>query len=263
MSESEDMQFKFALPRLPKEAVRMTVAQAERVLLDQLAATKGDPTRAMWRLAQFYKSVGRVEKATEVLRQMLDRVPDLEMKAQVVLALGQTAEASKDHALAERFYREALSLEPMRTEVWYFIHNNLGYCLNQLGRFAEGERCCRNAIDIDPARANGHKNLGVSLEGQGRFEEAARAYVAATQANAGDGRAFESLKKLLETHAELAAGFARERKLCEVAVRYAAQQRARALEAWKKARAGEAGGKQPGTDGEPGAEGETDLPMGS
>jgi Tfp pilus assembly protein PilF len=193
MSEPEEMQFKFNLPRLPAKAVRISVAEAERALLEKLASTKDDPTQAMWQLAQLYKGVGQGEKATAILRGLLKRVPGLEMRAQIVLALGQTAETVKDYALAERFYREALSMEPMRTEVWYFIHNNLGYSLIQLGRHADAERCCRNAIDIDPARGNAHKNLGLALEGQGRFEDAARAYVAATQANAADARAYRRL----------------------------------------------------------------------
>ena len=246
MSEPEEMQFKFNLPRLPAKAVRISVAEAERALLEKLASTQDDPTQLMWQLAQLYKGVGQGEKATAILRGLLKRVPGLEMRAQIVLALGQTAETAKDYALAERFYREALSMEPMRTEVWYFIHNNLGYSLIQLGRHADAERCCRSAIDIDPARGNAHKNLGLALEGQGRFEDAARAYVAATQANAADARAYRRLEELVGERPELGTLFARERRLCKVAVDYAAQERAKALAAWKERSKGEGGAPEAG-----------------
>jgi hypothetical protein len=94
MSEPEEMQFKFNLPRLPAKAVRISVAEAERALLEKLASTKDDPTQAMWQLAQLYKGVGQGEKATAILRGLLKRVPGLEMRAQIVLALGQGRSAT-------------------------------------------------------------------------------------------------------------------------------------------------------------------------
>ena len=80
--------------------------------------------------------------------------------------------------MAEQFYRQALSMEPTSSLLWYFIHNNLGFSLNQLGRFEEGETCCRRAIGINAQRSNGHKNLGLSLQGQGRYREAAESLLA-------------------------------------------------------------------------------------
>ena len=44
-----------------------------------------------------------------------------------------------------------------------------------LGHFAEGEKFCRAAIEINPSRPNGHKNLGIALAGQGQYREAAGA----------------------------------------------------------------------------------------
>jgi tetratricopeptide (TPR) repeat protein len=107
----------------------------------------------------------------------------LEQKAACVLVMGATAEKKQDFEAAVRFYREALAMEPVRNDVWYFIHNNLGYSLNMLGQFAEGEKFCRAAIEINPFRPNGHKNLGIALAGQGRYREAARCFVTATLAH--------------------------------------------------------------------------------
>jgi tetratricopeptide (TPR) repeat protein len=69
--------------------------------------------------------------------------------------------------------------------------NNLGFALNQLGRYADGEALSGQAIALDPRRANAHKNLGLSLQGQGHVVEAARAFVTATQVGPSDDRALE------------------------------------------------------------------------
>ena len=121
-------------------------------------------------------------------------------------------------------------MEPMRNDVWYFIHNNLGYSLNTLGRFAVGEKWCRAAIEINPSRPNGHKNLGIALAGQGHYHEAAWCFVTATDNNAGDARSFGLLKDLLQQHPELEFDFQKQFSRCERAVKFAAAaiQRARA-----------------------------------
>ena len=155
--------------------------------------------------------------------------PELEQKAACVLVMGAAAEKKQDFEAAVRFYREALAMEPICNDVWYFIHNNLGYSLNMLGHFAEGEKRCRAAIEINPFRPNGHKNLGISLAGQGHYHEAAQCFVNATDNNAGDTRSFGLLKDLLQQHPELEFDFQNPCARCERAVKFAAAaiQRAR------------------------------------
>lgn len=92
-----------------------------------------------------------------------ENIRDLEKQAAVFLHLGGAAEQKHDFEAAVTFYRRAIALEPTRLDVWYFAHNNLGFSLNQLGRFSDGEIFCQDAIRIDPSRPNGHKNLGLSL----------------------------------------------------------------------------------------------------
>ncbi|HMG21000.1 MAG TPA: hypothetical protein VK607_06770, partial [Kofleriaceae bacterium] len=100
----------------------------------------------------------------------------------------------------------ALSLGQTNAGTWYLIHNNLGYCMNQVGRYEEGEAYCRTATEIDPKRANAFKNLGLSLQGQGRLAAAAGSFVDAVKANASDPRALKHLEDLVAAHrAELAA----------------------------------------------------------
>ena len=148
--------------------------------------------------------------------------PDLEQKAAYVLAMGGTAEKQQDFETAVRFYREALAMETLRNGVWYFIHNNLGYSLNMLGQFGEGERFCRVAIKINSSRPNGHKNLGIALAGQGDHREAAKCYVTATKANSGDARSLGLLRDLLQRRPELEYEFGPELVRSEEAAKFAA-----------------------------------------
>lgn len=235
MDEPHEMNFQFLVPTPPEgEVVEFTAAQMEQALLEQLAAAKDDPMQAMWNLAQFYKTERLLDRATEQFSLLLERTTKLEAKAEIVLALGQTAEKSNDFDLAVRFYRQALSLEPTDAFTWYFIHNNLAYSLNQLGRYADGEVYCRRAIGILPGRQNAHKNLGLALQGQGRYREAAQAFVTATQSNASDARSLGHLETLLTEHPELAFDFVTELECCRKAVALAKEGNAKAEAAWRK-----------------------------
>ena len=204
MREHEPLKFSYRVPRGPEgEVAELTVAEMERRLLEQLEAATENPTQAMWELAQFYKQDNRLDRASEVFKDMLGRVGDLEVKAQIIFSLGQTAEKSNDFELAVRFYREALAMEPCDSFSWYYIHNNLSYSLNQLGWFEEGERVCRHAIGIRTQPPNAHKNLNLALTGQGHYREAAEFYIAGTQANAVEPRSLRHLESLLTEHPEL------------------------------------------------------------
>lgn len=218
------LDFRFALPHSPAgPVVELSPTEAEQLLLRRLEEEKADPTKAMWELAQFYKLQRRHEDAIGWLRQLMSRLPDAESRASCVLTMGQAMEQVHDYPAAVQYYKEALALEPASTFTWYFIHNNLGFSLNQLGQFAEGERYCRQAIEIDASRPNGFKNLGLALQGQGRYANAARCFVTATQVNAADARSFRLLEELLGEHPELAFEFQDEVDCCRKAVEVAAQ----------------------------------------
>jgi len=193
------------------------------MLLKKLDAAGANKKAALWELAQFYKNNKQHEQALERLRQLIQLLPDPEAKANCVFTMGQAEEKVGDYAAAIGYYKEALALEPASTFTWYFIHNNLGYSLNTLGRFAEGEELCRKAIQIDPARSNGHKNLGIALAGQGQYHDAAQAFVAATQANASDPRALRLLEDLLKQHPDLEYEFQDDVELCRKAIEVAAK----------------------------------------
>lgn len=219
---NERLDFRFSIPKPPDGAVvELSNEEAEKMLLRKLAESKAEPTGALWNLAQFYKLSKQHEKALQRLRELMALLPDPEDKAECVLTMGQAMEQVGDYPAAVRYYKEALALEPTNSFTWYFINNNLGFSLNTLGQFPEGEVYCRKALEIDPNRPNAHKNLGISFAGQGQYQDAARCFVAATQANAADPRAFRLLQDLLKEHPELEFEFEDAAECCQKAVEVA------------------------------------------
>jgi len=219
----ERLDFRFSLPAKPDgPLVELSNEEAEKMLLKKLDESNADPIQALWQLAQFYKMSKQHDKALERLRQLMERLPNPEQKAECVLTMGQAMEQVGDYPAAVRYYKEALALEPTHTFTWYFINNNLGFSLNTLGQFSEGEIYCRKALEIDPQRPNAHKNLGISLTGKGQYQDAARCFIAATQANAADARAFRLLQDLLKQHPELEFEFQGAVEYCQKAVEVAA-----------------------------------------
>ncbi len=233
------LDFRFEIPPRPAgPLVELSRQEMEKLLLKKLDGAGADPARALWELAQFYKLTKQHEQALERLRQLIPRLPDPEDKANCIFTMGQAMEQVGDYPAAIRYYKEAFALEPTRTFTWYFLNNNLGFSLNRLDQFAEGELYCRRAIEIDPQRPNAYKNLGIALAGQGRYPDAARAFVAATQANATDARAFRLLEDLLKQHPELEYDFQATLELCrhavEVAARKAGEMKPVVHRGWRK-----------------------------
>ena len=132
------------MKRAPLEpGTELSAAEAERVLLDKLEDEKESPRDALWQLATFYRSTEQYKKALVYLRKLVALAADVETKATYVLNMGQFMETARDYPGAVRYYRKALALKPTGIFVRYFINNNLGFSLNTLGDFAEGEIYCR------------------------------------------------------------------------------------------------------------------------
>jgi tetratricopeptide (TPR) repeat protein len=144
--------------------------------------------------------MGHPEKAMQYINRLMANTSDPEKKASYLLAMGSLMEQIQNYEAAIVFYSQALSLEPTNSETWYFINNNLGYCLNIFNKNAEAEPYCRAAIKIDPHKHNAYKNLGISMEGQCKYPEAAVLYIKAVEVNARDPRAFMLLQELVAKH---------------------------------------------------------------
>ena len=133
----------------------------------------------------------------------LDYADDAGTKAKCYLRLGGLKEKERDYTGAAMFYAEAFALEPGKDDVWYFLNNNLGYCLNRLGKQEKAEFYCRAAIEISPNRHNAYKNLGIAFDGQGKYVEAARMFSRAAELCPQDPRALYHLRDLVKAHKEV------------------------------------------------------------
>jgi tetratricopeptide (TPR) repeat protein len=194
--------FKFR-QRPPIEGKPVTLEEAEEFLLAKLNDPAWNPHHAKLELVIFYGSTNRVTDAMRHADEYLAESTDLEEKAGMYFYQGQLMEHIRDWESAIRFYSKALEFRSQDEINRYFIHNNIGFSLNQLKRYSEAEKYLREAIALDPSRANAFKNLGLSLEGQSRFGDAARSFMAAVQADASDPRALKHLEELAERHTEL------------------------------------------------------------
>ncbi len=159
--------------------------------------------QALWGLAEECSEAGRFAAACGYYEKILVLVDAPGEKARCLLAMGQALERARDYKAALEVYSRAFGVPQEPDLVWYFLHNNLGYCLNLEGRYREAEVHCRAAIEIDPDRYNAHKNLGIALQGQGRYSEAAESLMLAVRSCPEDPRALGHLEDLIVAHGEL------------------------------------------------------------
>jgi tetratricopeptide (TPR) repeat protein len=174
----------------------------EQLLLERLKNSSTDDDYFRWMLfvVGFYRGINKIQAATELLQGFITASKNLEQSAHCHLALGQIATDEQQFEMALKHFTLALELAPKKRKVLYVLHNNIGYCLNKLGRFVDGEKHCRTAIDIDWTRASGYRNLGLTLHGQGNIIGAAWALAEAVKTDAADNRARVLLEKLMASH---------------------------------------------------------------
>ena len=194
---TDQAQFSFRIPNIP-DGKPYLAEEAELFLLQWFIKSKDDLAGVMHRLVVYYSEHGKQEHALPFIEWLVNNSGDPERRAAYILKQGQLMEQMQNFASAAAFYKAGIALEPTNREIWYFMNNNLGYSLNMLGNFVEGEYYCRAAIEIDPKWQNAYKNLGIALEGQERYKEATESYIQAVKANGKDPRAFQILKKMYE-----------------------------------------------------------------
>ena len=178
-----------------------SASRAQKRLIKKIHAHHAARRAAMQELFGLYAAEGEDEGARSMAMLLLREYEgDPPGTAAECLGLGVQMERARRYDLAAWLYAMGVRHEPTEEDIWYWLNNNLGYSLNQMGEFTEAEYHCRAAIRCEPRRHNGHKNLGVALEGLGRYAEAARCYVIAANGAPWDLRAAEHLVLLARTH---------------------------------------------------------------
>jgi Flp pilus assembly protein TadD len=193
--------FHFSL-RKPPWGEPVSAEEVEAYLLQSCKECEERYIKILWQLVEFFSATGRAAQAVPYLQKITHFSEDPEKLASCYLAMGQLMEKMDAFESAILVYRKAFDLDPTICDTWYLINNNLGYCLNQVGKHEEAEQYCRAAIKIDPERCNAYKNLGVSLEGQSRFADAARYFLLAIRKNVADSRSLAHLEKLVSEQKE-------------------------------------------------------------
>jgi tetratricopeptide (TPR) repeat protein len=181
----------------------VSIEDADRVSAIFLGTA--DPAKAvknLWHLAAECYGRGYFEAVCQYLEKMLPLV-DARQKAECFLRMGGAREEMRDYEAAQQAYSRAFDLPQEKNVAWYFINNNLAYCLNQTGRYQDAVKHCRAAIDIDAERHNAHKNLGFALSKLGRHADAAKSYIRATKLCPVDASALAFLDALFAEHKEL------------------------------------------------------------
>jgi tetratricopeptide (TPR) repeat protein len=171
-----------------------------------LAGLEKDPGKLkglLWGLARECGESGRYDGAFGYVEKISTLEQDPDARAHCFLTMGQLFEGKRDFQAAVDAYSRAFTLPARENDTWYFLNNNLGYSLNQIGDHDEAEPRCRTAIAINPDRHNAHKNLGISLQGQGRYLEAAQSLLRAARVAREDTRALDHLENLLSQHEEI------------------------------------------------------------
>jgi tetratricopeptide (TPR) repeat protein len=160
-------------------------------------------TEFLWGLAKECWDSSYFKAAYDYIGKILSLVDDPSEKAACLLSMGRAMEQLSDYRAAVEAYLRAFELPQEQNENWYFLNNNLGYCLNQMGQYQEAEKYCRAAIDIEPGRHNAWKNLGIALQSQGLYAEAAMYLIHATKLCPTDSRALAHLEDLIAGHREI------------------------------------------------------------
>jgi len=93
------------------------------------------------------EQVGRIDGAHRAYLSARRRWPDNWLAHS---GFGNTAYALGQFAKAEAAYRDALTLDAERAEIW----NNLAYTLKQLGRHEASMEAIRRALELDPENQN-------------------------------------------------------------------------------------------------------------
>ncbi len=89
---------------------------------------------------------GLFEAAYRYIDKVLTFTDDPAAQAECLLRMDLTRKASGDFEAAREVYARAFTLPQGADDIWYFLNNNLAFCLNKSGRHQEAELHARAAI---------------------------------------------------------------------------------------------------------------------
>jgi tetratricopeptide (TPR) repeat protein len=197
--------------RLPlPPGIPATGAHVERemILAIDSATNTHQRKEALWQLILFYhEQAKRNDLATALLHLMIAEFDDPENTAVVYYLLGIIAQIEENWQIALELYENGLLQLPQRPHTAYFLRNGAGYCLNKLGRYAEGEKYCRWALEAHADRPDAFKNLGISLDAQGDFKGAIWCWVEALKLDPTYAQAQRLLDEVFLKHPTLKEQF--------------------------------------------------------
>ncbi len=153
----------------------------EGAILEKALTAQPESRHIRPALARFLRNRGESEKATETLKDWLDRNPD-DLPARIELFA--TLVESGEDVQAENLAREIGQPGAGSPEFWV-IHGDLHR--NQ-GRWSDAAECYRKAISLDPYHPETHYRLAESLRADGKSAEAAETL-----------KKHEAIRKLAET----------------------------------------------------------------
>jgi len=88
--------------------------------------------------------------------------------AGALFSLGVTYMRESRYGMAEMLYRAALEGTPIDKELSSAVYNNLGWVYNSEGRFEEGQKVFRKAIELDPNQPEFYNNMATGFVNMGQ-----------------------------------------------------------------------------------------------
>jgi tetratricopeptide (TPR) repeat protein len=158
--------------------------------LEQALSTDPKASIIHYRLALAYRGLGRLEEASDQLRQrgdgevglsdpLLDELPGTVQSEFAYEHLGIRAFDSRDFAAAAAYFRQALQLAPDSASVRHRLGTTLAVMGDVRGAVTEFQEVLRRS----PNFASSHYTLGVLIASTGRYREAIEQFSAAVKSN--------------------------------------------------------------------------------
>lgn len=147
----------------------VSLDDADKVLarMKEYCSDQREIFNQLYRFAVECSNKGKDVSAYAYAEKMLLYAEDAGEKAFCLLCMGQLKERVGDYEEALKTYLSAMDLPQEGNDAWYFLNNNLGYCLNWFGRHAEATPYCLAAIRIIPNGTMPSKTLGSRCKAKG------------------------------------------------------------------------------------------------